>query len=52
MRGTALLFQLVHVPNFGTCVQALTLLYQLYSTKMSLSDRPTGRCTLCSARIL
>ena len=38
-RHSPKLFQLVHGPNFGTCVQALTLLYQLYSTKMSLSDR-------------
>ena len=33
------LFQLVHGPNFGTCVQALILLYQLYNTRLSLSDR-------------
>ena len=33
------LFRLVHGSNFGTCVQALILLFQLYNTRMSLSDR-------------
>ena len=38
-RHSPKLFQLVHGANFGTCVQALILLYQLYQTRMSLSDR-------------
>jgi len=33
------LFQLVHAANFGTCVQAMILLFQLYNSKMALSDR-------------
>ena len=38
-RHSPKLFHLVHSKNFGTAVQALILLHQLFSSKMALSDR-------------